>query len=142
MEHNVEVRLHDFIQRRCDLKDSINAMMQMEKVAINEEARSLMLFFPVQEWQLNPAKTMHGGMICTLMDMSMAAIAYSFSDAIATPTISMACNFDCAVYQNEELHVTCYLDHLGKKIAQTRVIVKNQDGKIVASANGSYAIHR
>lgn len=142
MEKKEQSRLEVFIETRLEKEGTINAMMDMRLESLDPSKHEVTLLFPVQTWQLNPAGHMHGGMLCTLMDMAMAAAAYNYSDSLIAPTISMSVNFVRGVNANDTLKAVSYCDHAGSRLAQTRVLVYSQtSGKLVASANGSYAMN-
>lgn len=136
-------RIQQFLKHRLEEKETINAMMQMELASYDIEERFVVLHFPVDVWQLNPAGTMHGGMICTALDIAMGCASYIFSDAVFTPTIQMAVNFDCAIQRDTTLAIKGICDHVGHRMAQVRAIAYELESeKVVASANGSYAINK
>ena len=135
-------RLKDFIKLRLDLENTINSMIDMKVVELNKEKKMVVLEFPIKSWELNPFDHLHGGIISTMIDITMSASAYSFSQASSTPTIQMAINFVKGVPDCSILCVEGYCDHVGSRMAQTRAIVKIKGkNEIVATANGSYAIN-
>ena len=135
-------RLQEFVKMRVELDDTINSMLDMKIVKLDQETKKVVLEFPVKDWQLNPFDHLHGGIISTIIDITMSAAAYSFSKASSTPTIQMAINFVKGISKDAVLYVEGYCDHVGTRMAQTRAIVKIKDNdEIVATANGSYAIN-
>lgn len=138
----IQQRLHDFINRRLQAQNTINAMMEMRVLSININKKQVILQFPVQKWQLNPAGHMHGGMLSTAMDITMGCASYIFSDASFTPTIQMSVNFDKGIAEHETLVIEGYCDHVGSRIVQARAIAHFFDSNaLVATANGSYAVN-
>lgn len=131
-----------FLERRLKEVGKINAMMRMQMISCDVAKKVVLLSFPVESWQLNPAGTMHGGMICTALDIAMGCIAFVSGEAAFTPTIQMSVNFVKSVQQGDTLIVEGICDHHGLRIVQTRAIARLENGDIVASANGSYAINK
>lgn len=141
-ESEFTTRIHAFLQRRLQEEGTINAMMNMELSSYDEGAQTIELFFPIEKWQLNPAGNMHGGMIAAAMDITMGCIAYVSGNATFTPTIHMAINYVGSIPFGDTLMIEGICDHNGSRIAQIRAIAKiKSNGKIVATANGSYAIN-
>lgn len=136
----VEQRIEYFFRKRQNDLHTINAMMQMQFHDWDIDTRTIMMSFPVQAWQLNPAKQMHGGMICTALDMAMGCAAYVYSKAVFTPTIQMAVNFVSAMKEDDVLVIESICDHSGSRMGQIRAIAKVND-HVVATANGPYVIN-
>ena len=88
-----EERLQYFLTQRMTDEGTINAMMDMKLVSADYEHKTVILEFPVCAWQMNPAGSLHGGIIATALDITMGCIAYISSEAVFTPTIQMAVNF-------------------------------------------------
>ena len=49
-------------------------MMRSEAAGCSFEDRTITFAFPVQPWQANRVGDMHGGMICTAFDLTIAAL--------------------------------------------------------------------
>lgn len=143
MEENlIKEKIQHFLDLRKREEGTINAMMEMEILHYDIKKKSVTLSYPVHNWQLNPAKNMHGGMICTALDMSMGCVAYAFSGGTFTPTIQLAINFNKSIKENDKLIIEAICDHAGSRMAQLRAIAKVKDcDDVVASANASYAVN-
>lgn len=138
----LEQRLNVFLRQRLNQKTTINAMMDMRLVSFDRVQRTVVLAFPVAAWQLNPAGNLHGGMLSTAIDITMGCIAYITSQAGFTPTVQMAVNYNASVKCDSTLLVEGICDHCGSRLVQTRAIAKCEGStKIVATANGSYAVN-
>lgn len=142
-EQTIDMRLQYFLERRLKEEDTINAMMRMNLVSLDKKKYCIELAFPIEGWQLNPAGNMHGGMICTALDITMGCVSYIFSDADFTPTIQMSVNFDASIHEHDTLIIEGICDHAGSRMVQARALarIKGSD-TIVASANGSYAVNK
>ncbi len=141
VEQQFRKRVHYFVYERERKENSINHMLHMDLVSINEDEQSIVLSFPVKAWALNPAGNLHGGIICSLLDVAMGCISYACSDAIFTPTIQMSVNFVKGILPNDIIYIEVFCDHVGKRMIQTRAIARNQNNIVVASAHASYAIN-
>lgn len=141
-ETDFTTKLDAFLQRRIQEKGTINAMMNMEVFAYDEVSHSVELSFPVDKWELNPIGNMHGGMIAAAIDITMGCIAYVSGNATFTPTIQMAINYVGIIPFGDTLMIQGICDHSGSRIAQVRAIARiKSSGKVVATANGSYAMN-
>ena len=134
-----EQLLEHFINLRLRLADTINSMMDFQVERVDWEAGAVTLCFPVQKWQMNPMGSMHGGMICTALDITMGCAAYIHSQGSHTPTIEMSVNFIRAIKQDDELIITAKADHAGRRLIQLRCeAVMKSNGKVAATAVGTY----
>ena len=141
-KEEIKQRLQVFLNTRLQEKGTINALMKMELVELDVEAKRVVLRFPVEAWQMNPAGNMHGGMICTALDISMGCVSYIFQDVIFTPTIQMAVNFVQGIAAGQNLLIEAILDHGGSRMGQCRAIARLEaENNVVASANGSYIMN-
>lgn len=86
-------RIQYFVKQRVRDEGTINSMMDMELVTADFHTKSVVLAFPVKDWQMNPAENLHGGIIATALDITMGCISYVSGNAVFTPTIQMAVNY-------------------------------------------------
>lgn len=141
MENNFGQRVHYFVYEREKKEGTINHMLHMDLVCMDEDKQRIVLRFPVKEWALNPAGHLHGGIICSILDVAMGCVSYAASNAMFTPTIQMSVNFVKGILPDDIIDIEVFCDHVGKRMIQTRAIAKNQNHKVVASAHASYAIN-
>lgn len=134
-------RAEIFVGERIRKSGTINAMLQMTLDRLDEEHDSIILRFPIEAWELNPAGTLHGGILSTMVDIAMGCSCYIHSEAFFTPTAQMAVQFIRPVFADEVLYVEGYCDHAGSRLAQARAIVRRADGEMVASASGTYVLN-
>lgn len=142
MSETKSKRLTHFLQKRLQEKETINAMMKMKLITYNDVNKTVILAFPIAQWQLNPIGNMHGGMIAVAFDIAMACIAYVTGNGVFTPTIQIAINFVHPITLGDTLLIEAICDHGGSRMAQVRGIAKSQkSGATIASANGSYVMN-
>lgn len=128
-------------QRTNEMKGSINAMMDMRLEAVHEEPKELVLSFCVEAWQLNPMHTMHGGMIATIVDMSMGCLSYACNGGHPNPTIEMQLRYLKGIEAGPRVYVKVCPLHIGKRMIQTQAELYQKE-ELVAVASGSYMINR
>ena len=134
--------LESFLASRQSLDGTINRMMEFELQDAELDEKAVTLRFPVKAWQLNPMGVMHGGMICTAMDITMGCAAYMLSHGAHTPTIEMSVNFIRPVPNGDFLSIRAYADHAGKRFVQLRCeAVLQSSNQIAATAVGTYTLN-
>ncbi len=120
---------------------TLNGRMQGELVSCNEAEQSITLRYPVQDWQVNGLGTLHGGMISTMMDLTMSMAVYCYSRQTIPPTITMTVNYLRPVPIEDGVHIMARVTSIGKRnaTAYCEAIIPGT-GKVAATAVGTYAI--
>ena len=120
---------------------TLNGRMQGELVSCNEADQSITLRYPVQDWQVNGLGTLHGGMISTMMDLTMSMAIYCYSRQTIPPTITMTVNYLRPVPIEDGVHIMARVTSIGKRnaTAYCEAIIPGT-GKVAATAVGTYAI--
>lgn len=129
----------DFINGK--MAATLNGRMQGELVSCDEANRSITLRYPVQDWQVNGLGTLHGGMISTMMDLTMSMAIYCYSRQTIPPTITMTVNYLRPVPIEDGVHIMARVTSIGKRnaTAYCEAIIPGT-GKVAATAVGTYAI--
>jgi len=136
MEAYVEKRLHE---NNVIQKDSINGMMRAERIDCSFEAKTLSFGFPVQQWQVNRVGTLHGGIICTAFDLTIAALAQFYAGENFAPTVSLDVKYIRPVKVGDMMIVTAKATAAGKRITQlTCEAYSRESGKLVATGASVY----
>lgn len=94
----------------------IHEMMKKSFVACSEKERWLTIAYEVEEWELNPIETMHGGLIATAIDASCGILVRYLSGTLRTPTVSMTINYLATVPAGERLLVTVRAVKVGRSL--------------------------
>ena len=76
-------------ENNVNQKDLINGMMRAEAAGCSYEEGTLSFAFPVQKWQTNRVGSLHGGIIATAFDLTVAALARHYAGANFAPTVSL-----------------------------------------------------
>ena len=133
---DVETGVHDF-----GGSSRIIGLMHIKYVDCCGAQKSLTMGFPVEDWELNPGNTMHGGMIATAVDSVMGLASHYFSDCLFTPTISMDINYIKPVFAGDVLEVTAQVVHSGRRVCFVKAEGRRRsDGKTAVTAQGSYMV--
>lgn len=120
---------------------TLNGRLKAELESYDDEAQEITLRYPLQAWQVNGLGTLHGGMISTMMDLTMSMAVYCFSRQSIPPTISMTVNYLRPVPMENYVRIKARVTSLGKRnaTAYCETIVP-ATGKVASTAIGTYAV--
>ena len=115
----------------------INDMLAPEFAACSAADKTLTLSLPVREWMLNPVGTLHGGLMSTMMDMSMGVLTRYLRQTGKVSTVSLSVNFLWPVQPGETVFVRAEVQKLGRRVAflQAQILA---DGKAAATAAATF----
>lgn len=120
---------------------TLNGRLMAELESYDDEVQEITLRYPLQEWQVNGLGTLHGGMINTMMDLTMSMAVYCYSRQTIPPTISMTANYLRPVPMEEYVFIRARVTSLGKRNATCYCeAVVPASGKVACTAIGTYAI--
>lgn len=132
LEEHIEKTLKE---NNVDQKDTLNGMMQSRRGECSYEEKSLSFEFPVQAWQANRAGQLHGGMICTAFDITIAAMARFYAGENFAPTVSLDVKYVRPVKIGDTLVVKAKAIATGRRITQlTGEAYSKETGKLSATA--------
>ena len=136
LEEHIEKTLKE---NNVDQKDTLNGMMQSRRGECSYEEKSLSFEFPVQAWQANRAGQLHGGMICTAFDITIAALARFYAGENFAPTVSLDVKYVRPVKIGDTLVVKATATATGRRITQlTGEAYSKETGKLSATAASVY----
>ncbi len=120
---------------------TLNGRLKAEFVSWEESAQELVLRYPLEAWQVNGLGTLHGGMINTMLDLTMCMAIYSVSRQTIPPTVSMTTNYLRPVPMEQYVLIKARVTSLGKRNATAygEAIVP-ATGKVACTAIGTYSI--
>lgn len=134
-EHVAKTLLENNIEQR----DTLNGMMKSSEGRCSFEDKTLTFEFPVQPWQANRVGNLHGGMICTAFDLTIAALARFYAGENFAPTVSLDVKYIRPVKVGETLTVTARATATGKRITQlTGEAYIKETGRLAATAASVY----
>ena len=73
--------------------------------------------YKTYEWMRNPNGVVHGGIIATMLDVSMGCLCRSFTDKF-TPTINITINYARPIPVGSDILVTVHAATMGRTSAQ------------------------
>ena len=124
-----------------DMAATLNGRLKAELESCDEEAREIVLRFPLEPWQVNGLGTLHGGMANTMMDLAMSMAVYCFSRQTIPPTVSMTTNYLRPIPMGSYVRMKTRLTSLGRRnaTAYCEAIIPDS-GKVACTAIGTYAV--
>jgi len=133
-----EKRLKKHIDLRMTRQGEYNRRILMKYSDCDFEQKILEIRHTTIEEELNPLKTMHGGIVTWLLDSTMGTLTNAWVHA-PSPTMNISVNFVRGIKLGDEAIVRARLVHVGRATvsASAEILV---DGKVCASAIGSFFI--
>lgn len=126
-------------QNNVEQENKLNGMMQCSAYACSFEDQSMTFEFPVQEWMENRVGQLHGGIICTAFDLTIAALARFFAGENFAPTVNLDVNYVRPAYSGDTIVVTATAVAVGKRLTHmTAEAVSKKTGKLISSATSIY----
>ncbi len=119
----------------------IHDQMKKSFVSCSEKDGTVTLSYEVEEWELNPMDTMHGGMIAAAIDTTCGITVRYTSGKLKTPTVSMTVNYLSPVPLGEHLLVTARAVKVGRRVANmTAEAVLEKSGRTAATATAVFFV--
>jgi len=95
------------------------------------------------EHMSNHSGFVHGGMISTLADSAMGRSLRTLKPGVVRAmSFDLKLNFVSAARPGETLRATARVVHAGRRTVVTDCRVEGRDGKLVATASGTFAVTR
>ena len=117
----------------------INEMMAPEYYASSAEEIWAEYKFPVQEWESNLARQLHGGVTAAMFDFSMGVLTRVAFDMKFVPTIELNVTYVRPADVGENVIIKAKVIHGGKRIVHLSSEMYNETtGKSVAHARGMF----
>jgi uncharacterized protein (TIGR00369 family) len=91
----------------------------------------------------NHSGFVHGGMISTLADAAMGRSVRTLKPGVVRAmSFDLKINFITAAKIGEMLRATGHVIHAGRRTVVTECRIERPDGKLVATASGTFAVTR
>lgn len=105
-------------------KDSISAIpIQFDEVC--DDGSVLFSLMP-DKWMRNPGNVVHGGILCTALDIAMGIVVAGCLHRMA-PTVDMHTEFLRPVRLDTMIRIRVYADSVGKTLAYMRAVLWQDD---------------
>lgn len=122
-------------ENNIDQAKTVNGLMQSEYVDCSYEDKTITMKFPVLSWQANRVGGFHGGTVCIMFDIAIAALARFFAGTDFAPTVSLDVKYIRPAAMGDEILVKAKAIATGKRISQFTAEATNAaNGKLLATA--------
>lgn len=126
-------------ENNVNQKDLINGMMQARAAGCSYEEGTLSFAFTVQKWQTNRVGSLHGGIIATAFDLTVAALARFYAGENFAPTVSLDIKYVRPAREGDNIIVTARRVSAGRRISQLVCeAVDEATGKVIATGASVY----
>lgn len=135
----MERRAKWYIEKaRNGAADCINRRIIYELESCSHEESQLTLRFKTEDWMMNPGGVLHGGLICTIMDITMGITSLTMSGHYGS-TVNMSVSFLSPAPNNDELLVAARSNRVGRTFGQlVAEAVSCKSGELCATATGMF----
>ena len=137
----MEQIMSDILTYRKKQSTRLNGIMKIDLLCCDAEAQTIRMGFPVEEWELNPAGTLHGGMFATAVDIAMGMLAHYYGEGQVCTTVSMTVNYLRPVQQGDMLVVEACVEKRG--LTLMNMTAKGwcaSDRKTTVTGSGTYMV--
>lgn len=115
--------------------------MQPAFVSCNFEEGWLDMAYPVLEWELNPQRILHGGVLSTALDTSLGVLCHYYVYPKAVTTVTMNVTFLKPILPGDTFHIRARLDSLGRTLATSSGdVILERDNIHAATCSATYKI--
>jgi acyl-CoA thioesterase len=137
----MEETMRDILVYRKRQSQRLNGIMNIQLDGCDAEAMTVRMAFPVEEWELNPAGTLHGGIFATAVDIAMGMLAHYYGEGQVCTTVNMNINYLRPVQKGDTLLVESKVEKLGRTLVSMSVTGwRRSDGKGAVTGIGTYMI--
>lgn len=128
-----------FMSANTDGKEHIYEKMQGSYHGCDYIEQKLEMEFKVYEWELNPATTLHGGLLATAVDMTCGILVRFMKRSKEASTVHLSVDFLRPLLCHEVFIVCAKINKLGRRIIFLTVEVRKKDSKsLVATASATF----
>ncbi|MBM6830076.1 PaaI family thioesterase [Anaerotignum lactatifermentans] len=119
------------------IKDSVLQLLQPKVISCDYENRTAEFAFAVQEWQLNPEKGLHGGIIVTGFDVSFGLLCHYYAKQHMISTISIDTTFLKPVMETDTIHYKVRINRMGHTIYHLTAEARLERDDILAAVSNA-----
>lgn len=118
--------------------------MRPRFVSCDFEEGALDFAYPVLEWELNPRKTLHGGITSTALDSTVGALCHYYTYPQVLTTVTMDITFLKPILPGDTFHIRAKMVSLGRTLATaTGEVVLERGNTLAAVCTATYKVlHR
>lgn len=127
---------------KSDQGSGIMKQMQPRFVSCNLAQKEITIAYQVEEWELNPQGSMHGGLLCAAFDNAFGMITHYFAEDNFITTVDLATRFLKPIPMGSELTITVKVRSNGRTLVSlTGEAYVNQE-LLAATSSSTFMILR
>lgn len=120
-------------------EERIYEKMQGTFAGCDFRGKALEMEFYVQEWELNPMLSMHGGLLTTAVDMTCGILVRFYKQSVSAATVHLSMDFLKPLRCGEAFTVRARINKQGRRIIfLTAEVVLEDSGQTAATASGTF----
>lgn len=136
----MEEVIRQAVKMGCRNAEFFDTMITPEFVDCDFGGMAVTLAYQIKKWELNPAGTLHGGIIAAIFDVSMAALILPYAGGFA-PTINLEVKFIKPVKEGDTLVVKAAIVSFGKNMVHAEAKAYSKTGDALSSTGtGIYSL--
>lgn len=115
----------------------INDMLAPEFVSCSAEEQSITLSLKVREWMLNPKGTLHGGIMSTMLDMTMGMLTRFIRKTNDVSTVSLSLDYLRPVHEGVVM-VSAHIRKAGRSVVFVEADLTDERSRLCTSAIATF----
>lgn len=120
----------------------INTRIKYEVHSCDYENQSVTLRFEIEDWMMNPGNILHGGMMSTMLDITMGIGTLTLSGFYCF-TVNMSISFLEPVKSGDVLLITARATRIGQTFVQlVGEAYSEKMGKVAATSTGVFVLSK
>lgn len=116
----------------------INEMLAPEFAACSAAEQTAALRFALQDWMLNPKGTLHGGIMSTMLDMTMGVLARWSRRTAGVSTVTLAVSFLRPATAPGSVTATAHVERSGRTVSFLTAKLHDGEGRLCATATATF----
>lgn len=121
--------------------EGIIPKMHPEYISCSLQGKWAEFAFKIQDWQLNPGKNLHGGVIATQFDTSFGILVRYFAKQNLVTTVQLAINYLKPILPKDKVHYRVKANSRGKTLVSlTGEAYLERENILAATATATFMI--
>ena len=122
-------------------KSNFLAKLKPRYHSCDPQNNTITFSFLTEDWQSNPLGIVHGGITCSMFDISFGTAARYFSHTYTLATVTLTTTFLKPIQLHDTVLITVKATSVGRTlVSMTGEAVSKQSGILTATANGTFIL--
>ena len=139
---NMRKHLNEYFKELENRKDrNITGTMGLKIFDCSFEEGTLELEFAVTPFMINSLDCLHGGVMATVLDITMGDLAYAMTNHLTAPTAQITVNYLRPAFLNDVLHSKAWCKKCGNCLVTLYAEITNpKTNAIIANGTANFCI--